>query len=177
MDNLGSWSLAARGVTFVMTRSFRDIFGRTLKCRKDLCFSESGIIVDPISIEVEGRFEPPGYGASYYDVNAVVPEVEHHRVYFVWERNLGMEIASYYLLTLKQAGWLRLTGVRGAVNNAVLWGDDRLAFADGAEICLVPLSLVDPQLPPRLLNVSSASFDNSPLAGSSAPGFASSPPA
>ncbi len=127
----------------------RDIGNRDVKlrCQNDLCFTESGIIIDAIAQMRIGRFDFGLSGPNAFYPVSVAPDPLRNRVYFISPDQTGTTLYSFDNLTQKKTGTYRLNGVTGPVGNFLLWGNDQIAFNTDREVVLVPLRLIEPDLP------------------------------
>lgn len=118
-----------------------------LRCQNDLCFTESGIIIDAIAQTRIGQFDFGISGPNARYPVSVVPDPLRNRVYFINPDQTGITFYAFDHLTQKRTGTYRLNGVTGPIGNFLLWGNDQIAFHTDQEVVLVPLRLIEPDLP------------------------------
>jgi DNA-binding beta-propeller fold protein YncE len=144
--------LDANGVRITTSRN--DI-GETavhkLRCQSGLCFTNTGLIIDPETQTRIGKFRFDLSPLRFSSANLVVPDVPHNRVYFIAAFSSpvesGVHVLAYDLNTLSQVASFKVLNEEKPIVSFWLWGNDQFAFSTGEEIILFPKSLLQPVSP------------------------------
>jgi len=138
-------SMDADGVR-VVSKAFQvgNGFGIDMKCENGLCFTNSGLIIDAEAMATRGFFQISDSSPDFLLGAAVAPDSNHGRVFYVVERQSGIYIYEYDATTHKKSRSFKIPGLTGSVFDLLIWNDDQLAFSTGAEIVLLPISLLQP---------------------------------
>lgn len=143
--------LAADGVYIDSADTGLKVSARALRCDSGLCFTETGLVIDPEARVIKGRcqipIQPRLLGDGY--TGAVVPDVPRNRIWYVASDQAKTIVSGFDLQTFQPTGSLLINGLAGDITNSFLLSEDQLGFSTPGEIVMVPLSLVESPLPPR----------------------------
>ena len=116
----------------------QDYLGFSMRCQNGICITNRGLMIDA---ELQRPLDRLPLDAPAF---LVAPDLDHGRVYFIGPDNFGMDIFAYDVNTRQKIGSLRLPQFRDGLGSFCVWNGDQLAFSTGAEIVLVPMSLLQP---------------------------------
>jgi hypothetical protein len=117
-------------------------FNQTMKCQEDLCFLDSGLIINPVTEERLGRFILEDKVGDFLFSYRVQPDLKHGRVYFLVLRQTGVYIIAYDSNTHQQVASFKVPGARESIGAFLIWNDDQFAFMADDFIFLMPSSLL-----------------------------------
>ena len=142
------------GVRINASNGIGDIFVNKMRCQNGLCFTNTGLIIDPetqtrvakINLELA---KPPMPGSA----SLVAPDVPNNRIYYIGAlgasalADRGVHVLAYDLATRTQVASFRVLNVEAGIGSFWLWGNDQIAFSTGDEIVFFPKSLLQPVAP------------------------------
>ena len=122
-----------------------------MRCQGGLCFTNTGLIIDPETQTRLGRFRFDLSPLHIGGTNLVLPDVAHNRVYFIVALDSnsggGVYVLAYDLSTrMEVASYRALDGLKNIVSFWA-WGNDQFAFSTGEEVVFFPKSLLQPSAP------------------------------
>ena len=102
-----------------------------IKYSAGLVYSQSGHVINPVTLELEGKFDASG---------AMLPDPAVRRVYYV---SATAGIRAFDMDTFVPVGVVPIPGMKGSPSSLVRWGANGLAFrTSGGEVYLVRSDLV-----------------------------------
>lgn len=115
-----------------------------MKCQSGLCFTNTGLIINPETQTRIDRFRFDSVEPLISFADFVLPDVSRNRVYFIVALQTGIYIKAFDLNTRKQIASFKVPGVSGPIAGFWQWGNDQFAFSTGNEIVFFPNSLLQP---------------------------------
>lgn len=117
-------------------------FDQMMKCQRDLCFLDSGLVINPVTEERSGRFVLEDKLGDFLLAYRVQPDLEHGRVYFLVLRQTGVYIVGFDSTTFQQVASFKVPDARNSIGEFLMWNGDQFAFIADESVFLVPVTLV-----------------------------------
>jgi YVTN family beta-propeller protein len=146
---LTKMGLDANGVRI---NASKDGFGESgvdrMRCQSGLCFTNTGLIIDPESETRIGKFKFEESPLHFSGANLVIPDVPHNRAYFIvsfgGNSPAAVYVLAYDLTTRLQVESFKVLNEQTAITSFWLWGNEQFAFSTGDEVVFFPKSLLQP---------------------------------
>jgi len=137
-DLFHKWGIGPDGLTPIATGSVDNCYGcsgTAIKCQNNVCFTGSGIVLDPVSLTGVGRLLSESLDSSAL----VAPDLDHDRVYFA---NTQVVIA-FQFSTRTQIGSYLISQAAPDINSFFVWKGN-LVIGRSSELDIVPVSVLKP---------------------------------
>jgi hypothetical protein len=165
------WQIGPNGLAFIASGGAPNCFGcfgTAIRCQNNVCFTGSGIILDPNPLA-----RPPALSSRLLDDRGwVAPDLDHDRVYFAD----AQYVMTFQFSTRTLLGTYLVPQAATDVNSFFLWHDtrDRTILGVGYCPCGSDRAAVrgDPrgQIRPRTVDIPKTPIKNAIKAGESIPG-------